>query len=148
MLEIWTGETVDEKVVEMYGGVKREAMLEGVDVNERKLFIRILYTLSVIEKYSRPIDTQPLITILSSDRQSLNIASLMQLCTGGNNLSILEKSLQVLNKMHSPVQLAMKIIRQFLPTRFRFHSPHYYKQILSPNPSPQLYEYILTHYDQ
>jgi hypothetical protein len=65
LLEIWTGETVDEKVVEMYGGVKREAMLEGVDVNERKLFIRILYTLSVIEKYSRPIDTQPLITILS-----------------------------------------------------------------------------------
>ena len=129
----------------------RERILEdALDYNERKIMNRILYLISLLEKYTRPIEGCNIMKLISKDRNSIDCELVLEVLSTPLPLekNIVEKSIKILNTFNEPLKLIETIMKKYLPTRYRFIPPTYYKQVLSDRPSVELEEYISNRFEQ
>ena len=106
---------------------------------------RILYFLSLMEKYTRPFlyaDDSDLILakLLSHDRVVLSEEKVRELFPEKMPMdpSILAKCVKYLNSFSKPLEMAIRVIRRHIPTRYRFLCPRYLKQVTKHKMSAEL----------
>ena len=133
---------VSPKLLSLYrnknGNYERSQLLmDALDYHETKNFNRVLYLLSLIEKYIRPLENCSVMKMISRDRKTIDTEMVVDLLSTPLPLDIriIHKDIKLLNSFRNPVRMADIIIRKYLPTRYRFLAPTYYKQILSSRPS-------------
>lgn len=149
-------EIIQPKFLELYKandklGYHMQRMLEdGLTTKQKKAINRVLYVLSLVQKYSRSLvkSGNKLYKFISSDKNTIDEKLIMNLLPRQLPLDarVITKAVKIINNLQEPVATAVKIINGYLPTRYRFLIPRYIKQIHSGKPSAELNEYISNRY--